>query len=89
MVDLLEKAINELSPTTSRFKVLVYLSFKGPTLPGQIAEETGIPSGTVRPALRHLLGKRYLTQQRDGSYRSKISFTDIISHIFNQKEQKK
>lgn len=89
MVNLLEKAINELSPTTSRFKVLIYLSFKGPSLPGQIAEDTGIPSGTIRPALRHLLGKRYLTQQRDGSYRSKISFTDIISHLYTLKERKK
>jgi len=89
MTDLLEKAIKELSPNTSRFKVLVYLSFKGPSLPGQIAEETGIPSGTIRPALRYMLGKRYLTQQRDGSYRSKISFTDIISNIYTSKEQKK
>jgi len=88
MADLLEKAIKELSPNTSRFKILVYLSFKGPSLPGQIAEETGMPSGTIRPALRYLLGKRFLTQQRDGSYRSKISFTDIISKLYTHQEQK-
>jgi len=89
MTDLLEKAIKELSPTTSRFKVLVYLSFKGPSLPGQIADETGIPKGTVRPALRYLLGKRFLTQQRDGAYRSKIPFTDIISDLYTRQERKK
>ena len=89
MVDLLEKAIKELSPDTSRFKVLLYLSFKGPSLPVQIAEETDIPSGTVRPALRFLLEKRFVTQQRDGAYRSKIAFTEIISDLYTRQEQKK
>lgn len=88
MADLLEKAIRELSPTTSRFKVLVYLSFKGPSLPGQVAEDTGIPSGTVRPALRFLLGKRFVAQQRDGSYRSKIAFTDIVSDLYKRQEKR-
>jgi len=89
MADLLEKAIKVLSPSTSRFKVLVYLSFRGPSLPGQIAEETGMPSGTVRPALRFLLEKRFVTQQRDGTYRSKIAFTDIISDLYMRREQKR
>jgi len=89
MADLLEKAIKVLSPSTSRFKVLVYLSFRGPSLPGQIAEETGMPSGTVRPALRFLLEKRFVTQQRDGTYKSKIAFTDIISDLYMRREQKR
>jgi len=89
MVNLLERAIRELSPNTSRFKVLIYLSFKGPSLPGQIADETGIPRGTVRPALRSLLGKRFVTQQRDGAYRSKIAFTEIISDLYTRQEQKR
>lgn len=88
MVNLLEKAIKELSPTTSRFKVLIYLSFKGPSLPGKIADETGMPSGTVRPSLRFLLEKRFVTQLRDGSYRSKIAFTDIVSDIYARQKRK-
>ena len=88
MVDLLERAIKDLSPDTSRFKVLLYLSFKGPSLPGQVSDETGIPSGTVRPALRFLLEKGFVTQERDGAYRSKIAFTDIISDLYTRQEQK-
>jgi DNA-binding MarR family transcriptional regulator len=87
MVDLLEKAIKDLLPTTSRFKVLMYLSFKGPSHPGQIADDTGMPSGTIRPALRYLLGKRFLTQQSDGAYKSKIAFTEIISDLYMRKEK--
>lgn len=89
MANLLEKAVRELSPTTSRFKVLVYLAFKGPSLPGEIADETGIPSGTVRPALRFMLEKGFVTQERDGAYRSEIAFTDIISDLFAHQEQKR
>lgn len=87
MVDFLEKAIRDLSPNTSRFKVLTYLSFKGPSHPGQIAEDTGIPSGTIRPALRYLLRRRFLTQQSDGAYKSKIAFTDIVSDLYMRIEK--
>jgi DNA-binding MarR family transcriptional regulator len=82
MLKLLEKAIDELSPGTSQFNVLIYLAFKGPSSPSQISEETGISPGTVRPALRSLLSKKYVTQRRDGAYSSKIVFTDIISDIY-------
>jgi len=86
---LLEKALDDLSPGTSQFKVLTYLAFKGPASPSQIAEETGISPGTVRPALRALLSKRYLIQGRDGSYKSKIAFTDIISDVYSNFVRKK
>lgn len=82
MSELLDRAIDELSPGTSQFKVLVYLAFKGPSSPSQISEETGISPGTVRPALRALLSKKYVTQRRDGAYQSKIAFTDMISDIY-------
>ena len=82
MPSLLDKALKDLSPGTSQFKVLVYLAFKGPASPIQISEETGISPGTVRPALRALLLKKYLTQGQDGSYQSKIMFTDLISDLF-------
>lgn len=88
MEDVLGKALGELSPRTSIFKVLTYLSFKGASLPWQIADETGIPRGTVRPVLRNLLEKGFVTQQVDGAYRSRIAFTDIISDLYARSEQK-
>lgn len=89
MENLLDKAIKELSTDTSTFKILTYLSFKGACLPGQIADETGIPSGTVRPALRTLLGKGFVVQQEDGTYRSKVAFTDIVSDLYTRRTTKK
>jgi len=82
MEDLLDRALGELSPSTSIFKVLTYLSFRGASQPNQVAEGTGIPPGTVRPALRTLLDRGYVAQEEDGAYRSNISFTDIISDIY-------
>ena len=87
MEDLLEKAVKELSPGTRIFEVLTYLSFKGASHPGQIAEETGIPDGTVRPALRSLLEKGFVIQLGDGAYRSKIAFTEIISDLYARSER--
>jgi DNA-binding MarR family transcriptional regulator len=82
MSKLLEKALEDLSPGTSQFNVLLYLAFKGPSQPREISDDTGISPGTVRPALRALLSKRYLAQLEDGSYQSKIAFTDILSDIY-------
>jgi len=87
MTELIEKAVKNLSPTTSRFKVMIYLSFKGPSRPNQITEETEIPSGTVRPALRFLLDRGFVTQQSDGTYRSNIAFTEIISDLYTRLEK--
>jgi len=86
--DLLERAVDDLSPTTSMFKVLVYLSFRGASQPSQVSEETGISPGTVRPSLRSLLDRGYVTQGEDGSYSSKIAFTDIISDIYTRLDRK-
>ena len=82
MSKIWEKALKELSPKSSQFKVLIYLAFDGPASPTQIAEETGISPGTVRPALRALLSKKFVTQERNRSYKSKIPFTDIVSDLF-------
>lgn len=78
-----EKVLKDISPTTSQFKVLVYLSFKGAAQPADISTETGIPAGTVRPALRILLDKGYVLQKDDRSYHSLISFTEIVSHLYS------
>jgi DNA-binding MarR family transcriptional regulator len=82
--DLVSKAVQELSPDTALFKVLTYLSFKGPSLPNAISEDTRITPGTVRPTLRNLLEKGYVTQNEDGTYRSAIPFTEFISNLYTQ-----
>ena len=78
-----EKVLGDISPNTSQFKVLVYLSFKGGAQPTDISNETGIPAGTVRPALRTLLDKGYVKQNEDSSYQSLVPFTEIISHLYS------
>ena len=78
-----EKILGDVSPTTSQFKVLVYLSFKGAAQPSDISTETGIAAGTVRPALRTLLEKGYVEQRDDGSYQSLVPFTEIVSHLYS------
>lgn len=85
MVELIDKATQELKPDTAQFKVLAFLAFRGACLPGAISEETGIAPGTVRPALRSLLDKGYVRQQEDGTYRSAIPFTDFVSYVFSKK----
>jgi DNA-binding MarR family transcriptional regulator len=82
MSELWRKALEDLSPKTGQFKVLVYLAFKGPSQPNDISNETSIPSGSVRPALRTLLDKGYVEQKDDGTYCSLIPFTEIISHLY-------
>ena len=84
MRGLLDEAFRRLSPGRSLFKILVYLSFKGVSRPSEIAEETGLPAGTVRPALRSLLEMGLVAQQEDGSYISNIPFTEIISDIYRR-----
>ena len=77
------KIVNKISFKTTKFKVLVYLSFKGPSHPSEISEGTGISPGTVRPTLRTLLNMGYIEQGEDGLYNSVVPFTDIISHLYS------
>ena len=84
-MDPIEKATQDLKPDTAQFKVLAYLAFRGPSPPSAISSETGIAPGTVRPALRSLLDKKYVKQQDDGTYRSVIPFTDFVSYVFAKK----
>jgi DNA-binding MarR family transcriptional regulator len=78
-----DKVIDNLSPSTSQFKVLVHLSFKGCSQPSDVSTETGIRAGTVRPALRALLDKGYVEQGDDRSYCSLVPFTEIVSHLYS------
>lgn len=79
---MLKKSVEDLSPKTCPFKVLVYIAVKGASRPSEISDGTGIPTGTVNPALRALLERSYIIQLEDGTYRSNISFTDIISDLY-------
>ena len=75
--------LENVSPKTSQFKVLTFLAFKGATQPADISTDTDIPAGTVRPALRTLLDKGYAVQNEDGSYKSLVPFTEIVSHLYS------
>jgi DNA-binding MarR family transcriptional regulator len=77
------EVLENVSPKTSQFKVLTYLAFKGPSQPAEISADTVIPAGTVRPALRTLLDKGYTLQHENGSYSSRVPFTDIVSHLYS------
>jgi DNA-binding MarR family transcriptional regulator len=79
------KVLDNISPKTSQFKILVYLAFKGPSHPSDVSKETSISQGTVRPSLRALLDKGFVNQLDDGAYKSLIPFTDIISHLYSKK----
>ncbi len=78
-----EEVLENVSPKTSQFKVLTYLAFKGSTQPAEISADTGIPAGTVRPALRTLLEKGYAVQNENGTYNSLVAFVDIVSHLYS------
>jgi DNA-binding MarR family transcriptional regulator len=83
VTELLDEVLKDVSPTTVQFKVLTYLAFRGPSNPVDISEETQISPGSVRPALRTLLDKGYVDQLDDGSYRSLVPFTEIVSHLYS------
>jgi DNA-binding IclR family transcriptional regulator len=89
MENLLHRAITELGADTSAFKILTYLSFRCGSLPAQIVDEMGMPAGTVRPALRTLLTKAFVIQSEDGTYKSKIAFTEIISDLYTRSLKRK
>lgn len=88
MEKLWDQALKRLSPDTSLFKILVYLSFKGKSRPSDIAEGTKLAAGTVRPALRNLLEMGLIIQGEDGSYDSQISFVDIVTDLYTRSLKK-
>lgn len=89
MEKLWEQVMKQLDPRTNLFKVLVYLAFsKEPCRPAEISNGTGISPGTIRPALRSLLKMGFVGQEPDGSYKSKIPFTEIISDVFQHPREK-
>jgi len=83
---ILDRALEELSSTTSLFKIFLHLSIRGAMSPSQIAEETGIPPRTVRPALRTLLRRGYVKKREDGSYEAveRLTLVEVLSHIYTK-----
>jgi DNA-binding MarR family transcriptional regulator len=80
--ELWKEILEDLNPSTSQFKVLLYIAFKGPSQPSDISDYIKIPAGTVRPALRNLLDKGYVEQREDGDYKSLVPFTEIVSYLY-------
>jgi DNA-binding IclR family transcriptional regulator len=85
MQELWKQAMEKIKPETSAFQVLIYLAFsKEPCKPAEISKTTGLPPGTIRPTIRSLLKMGLVIQEPNGSYRSKIPFTEIISDMFQR-----
>jgi DNA-binding IclR family transcriptional regulator len=85
MQDLWKQVLDKINPETSLFQVLIYLAFsKEPCKPAEISKYTGLPPGTIRPAIRSLLKMGFVYQDQNGLYRSKIPFTEIVSDIFQR-----
>jgi len=83
--DLWKQAKKKINPDTSAFQVLIYLAFsKEPCKPSEISKATGLPPGTIRPTIRSLLKMGFVDQEPNGLYISKISFTEIISDMFQR-----
>lgn len=75
--------MEDISSTTSIFRILIFLSLKGATKPIEIVEETDIPVGREYPALREFFESVFIAQLNSGAYQSNIDFTHIISELFN------
>lgn len=86
--ELLDKLFS-LSPESSHFKIMIYLSLVGKICEAkEIIDGTGLKEGTVYPALRRLLKIRLIEQPLEGKYRSLIPFSDIIAEIVKRLQEK-
>jgi DNA-binding IclR family transcriptional regulator len=79
----LEKKMAEIDPTTSAFKILVYLTFKDqPLKPIEIARGLGENSSTVRARLAEL-NKAGLVDNTGDGYVSNLTFYDILMRLYS------
>jgi DNA-binding IclR family transcriptional regulator len=73
----------EIDPTTSAFKILVYLTFKDqPLKPIEIARGLGENSSTVRARLAEL-NKAGLVDNTGDGYVSNLTFYDILMRLYS------
>ena len=73
----------EIDPTTSAFKILVYLTFKDqPLKPLELARGLGKNSSTVRARLAEL-NKAGLVDNTGDGYVSNLTFYDILMRLYS------
>jgi Mn-dependent DtxR family transcriptional regulator len=77
-----ESKLAEIDPTTSAFKIIVYLTFKDhPMKPIDIAKGLGENGSTVRARLAELKKNGLVDNTNDG-YVTKITTYDILMRLF-------
>ena len=78
----MESKLAEIDPSTSAFKILVYLTFKDrPMKPIEIAKGLGENGSTVRARLAEL-NKRGLVENTNDGYITQITSYDILMRLF-------
>jgi len=77
-----ETKLAEIDPSTSAFKILVYLTFKDkPMKPIEIAKGLGENGSTVRARLAEL-NKRGLVDNTNDGYITNLTSYDILMRLF-------
>ena len=78
----MESKLAQLDPSTSAFKILVYLTFKDkPMKPIDIAKGLGENGSTVRARLAEL-NKRGLVENTNDGYITNLTSYDILMRLF-------
>ena len=78
----MESKLAEIDPSTSAFKILVYLTFKDkPMKPIEISKGLGENGSTVRARLAEL-NKRGLVDNTNDGYITKLTSYDILMRLF-------
>ena len=78
----MESKLAEIDPSTSAFKILVYLTFKDkPMKPIEIAKGLGENGSTVRARLAEL-NKRGLVDNTNEGYITNLTSYDILMRLF-------
>jgi DNA-binding IclR family transcriptional regulator len=77
-----ESKLAEIDPSTSAFKILVYLTFKDhPMKPIEIAKGLGENGSTVRARLAEL-NKNGLVENTNDGYISNLTSYDVLMRLF-------
>ena len=78
----MESKLAEIDPSTSAFKILVYLTFKDkPMKPIEISKGLGENGSTIRARLAEL-NKRGLVDNTNDGYISNLTSYDILMKIY-------
>ena len=78
----MESKLAEIDPSTSAFKILVYLTFKDkPMKPIEISKGLGENGSTVRARLAEL-NKRGLVDNTNDGYITNLTSYDVLMRLF-------